>query len=317
MSEVRGDSAISDAVLGITTADGRAGVAGVCDSANGNGVYGRSNQANGVIGFSMSNGSFGVAGINDVGTIGAGVYGHSDKATGGLFVSIEGEGVRGTTNNPNHGGVVGVNNGSGFGVYGESTQGNGVSGVSHSANAAVAAVNVAGGLGLWAESKGGTQLAAHFQGNVEIAGDLTILNGKDIRLADFAEDFDHSDEAEIGPGSVVVLNDKGAVHESKIAYDRKVAGVVSGAGNFRPAITLDRQPSPEKRTPVALMGKVYCKVDSQYAAIEVGDLLTTSPTRGFAMKAMDRDQAFGAVIGKALAPLRGGLGLIPILIALQ
>jgi len=69
--------------------------------------------------------------------------------------------------------------------------------------------------------------------------------------------------------------------------------------------------------PIALMGKVYCKVDAQFAAIAVGDLLTTSPTAGHAMKADDPAKAFGAVIGKALRPLDAGLGLIPILIALQ
>ncbi len=69
--------------------------------------------------------------------------------------------------------------------------------------------------------------------------------------------------------------------------------------------------------PLALVGKAYCKVDAQYASIEVGDLLTTSPTPGHAMKADDLLKAFGAVIGKALRPLPTGLGLIPILIALQ
>jgi hypothetical protein len=49
----------------------------------------------------------------------------------------------------------------------------------------------------------------------------------------------------------------------------------------------------------------------------VGDLLTTSPTAGHAMKADDTGRAFGAVIGKALAPMENGTGLIPILIALQ
>jgi hypothetical protein len=46
-------------------------------------------------------------------------------------------------------------------------------------------------------------------------------------------------------------------------------------------------------------------------------LLTTSPTRGHAMKATDPLQAFGAVLGKALRPLTEGQGLIPILVALQ
>jgi hypothetical protein len=66
-----------------------------------------------------------------------------------------------------------------------------------------------------------------------------------------------------------------------------------------------------------LLGKVYCKVDAQFAAISVGDLLTTSPTPGHAMKAADPSKAFGAVIGKAMGPLNEGQGLIPILIALQ
>ena len=65
------------------------------------------------------------------------------------------------------------------------------------------------------------------------------------------------------------------------------------------------------------MGKVFCKVDAQFGAIEVGDLLTTSPTPGHAMKANDPLKAFGSVIGKALRTLKEGQGLIPILIALQ
>jgi len=65
------------------------------------------------------------------------------------------------------------------------------------------------------------------------------------------------------------------------------------------------------------MGKVYCKVDAQYSAIGVGDLLTTSETPGHAMKAIDPLKAFGAVIGKALRPLQSGQGTIPVLVALQ
>jgi hypothetical protein len=57
--------------------------------------------------------------------------------------------------------------------------------------------------------------------------------------------------------------------------------------------------------------------DAQFGAIATGDLLTTSTTPGHAMKAGDAQQAFGAVIGKAMRPLTHGQGLIPILIALQ
>ncbi|MCU1252823.1 MAG: hypothetical protein JWQ49_5852 [Edaphobacter sp.] len=100
-------------------------------------------------------------------------------------------------------------------------------------------------------------------------------------------------------------------------FEWKVAGVVSVGGSYRPAVILDKQPSDEGRLPVALFGKVYCKVDAQYAPIEVGDLLTTSDTVGHAMKACDSVRAFGAVIGKALGSLTDGRGLIPILISLQ
>jgi hypothetical protein len=160
-------------------------------------------------------------------------------------------------------------------------------------------------------------LAGRFQGNVEITGDLNIASPGDIKLGDVAEGFGTQDDEIIEPGTVVVLNQNGLVRPGDEAYDKKVAGVVSGAGNYRPAIVLDKQHSQVARLPVALMGKVCCMVDAQYSPIEVGDLLTTSPTPGHAMKATDPSRAFGSVIGKALRPLQSGLGMIPILIALQ
>ena len=60
------------------------------------------------------------------------------------------------------------------------------------------------------------------------------------------------------------------------------------------------------RCPLALSGKVWCKVDADWAPIEVGDMLTTSPTPGHAMRATDPARAFGAVIGKALGSLSVG-----------
>jgi len=113
------------------------------------------------------------------------------------------------------------------------------------------------------------------------------------------------------------LDADGAVRPSTSPYDKRVAGVVSGAGDYKPGIVLDRQNGRGDRAPLALVGKVYCKVDANYAPIEIGDLLTTSATAGHAMKALDSAKAFGAVIGKALRPMEGGQGLIPVLIALQ
>jgi hypothetical protein len=157
------------------------------------------------------------------------------------------------------------------------------------------------------------------QGSVTISqGSLTVTQG-DILLpgADCAEQFDTVGAQLLEPGTVVVIHEEGGVCESQQAYDTKVAGVVSGAGTYRPGIILDKQSSQADRVPIALVGKVYCKVDAQYSSIQVGDLLTTSPTPGCAMKASDPVKAFGAVLGKALRPLAAGCDLIPILIALQ
>jgi hypothetical protein len=157
----------------------------------------------------------------------------------------------------------------------------------------------------------GRRLAGFFEGDVEVTGDIRLTN------ADCAEDFDVSGVLKQEPGTVMVLGNEGALSESQQAYDKRVAGVISGAGDYKPGIVLDKRQTHGNRQPIALMGKVFCKVDAQFGAIEVGDLLTTSPTPGHAMKTSDPLNAFGAVIGKALRPWTSGCGLIPILIALQ
>jgi hypothetical protein len=143
------------------------------------------------------------------------------------------------------------------------------------------------------------------------AGDLLLYN------ADCAEDFDVVNVERAEPGTVMVLDDEGRLHEATRDYDRKVAGVISGAGGYKPAIVLGSRPARAERASVALFGKVYCIADAMLSPIEVGDLLTTSTTPGHAMKATDPVRAFGAVLGKALKPLKTGQNLIPILVALQ
>jgi hypothetical protein len=116
---------------------------------------------------------------------------------------------------------------------------------------------------------------------------------------------------------VVVLTGRGGVAPARGAYDRKVVGVVAGAGSYRPGLVLDHRPGAARRLPVSVMGKVACWADARYGPIEVGDLLTTSPTPGCAMRADDPGRAAGAVVGKALTPMRTGRGLVDVLIALQ
>jgi hypothetical protein len=162
-----------------------------------------------------------------------------------------------------------------------------------------------------AATAGAAWLTINNAGLISVAGDI-VLTG-----ADCAEQFDVTGAAPPEPGTVLVIDKEGYLRESSEAYDKKVAGVVSGAGEYRHGILLDGKPSDERRVPLALTGKVYCKVDAQYSPIEVGDLLTTSPTPGHAMKATEGARAFGSVIGKALRALEGGQGLVPILVSLQ
>jgi hypothetical protein len=154
-------------------------------------------------------------------------------------------------------------------------------------------------------------MAGRFEGDVEVTGDIRLVN------QDLAEDFDIQETAGAEPGSVMVFDSDGKLHPCRQPYDKKVAGVIAGAGAFKPAIVLGKLPSVQGRLPIALVGRAYCKVDAEYGPVEVGDLLTASPTPGHAMKAADPARAFGAVIGKALRSLGSGQSLIPILIALQ
>jgi hypothetical protein len=151
--------------------------------------------------------------------------------------------------------------------------------------------------------------------------DALVLSGQtgDIILqnADCAEDFDLVESAPAEPGAVMVLDDDGKLRQSERPYDKKVAGVVSGAGAYRPGIVLGRSQTATSSVALAMLGKVFCKVDATHDPIAVGDLLTTSSVVGHAMRAGDPARAFGAVIGKALRPWHDGLGLIPILVALQ
>ncbi len=155
-------------------------------------------------------------------------------------------------------------------------------------------------------------------GGTSPAEKVIITADGDIRLlgADCAEFFEVEDATSVEPGSVLVIGEDGSLCACAREYDKRVAGVVSGAGPTRPAILLD-QGASDVGVPVALTGKVHCKADSGGAPIEVGDLLTTSSTAGHAMKARDAGRYLGSILGKALAPLPEGRGLIPILVALH
>src|SRR5262249_32085414 len=236
--------------------------------------------------------------------------GQSDNPNPYLAASLAGYATFCTGVHGRNGGGYGTP-GSACGVFGDSDGGIGVCGSSKSAYGVWAG---GGHIGIYAT---GPTYAGQFDGNVLVNGILTAKT--DIVLgSDCAEDFDVAQSEEIRPGTVMVLTDDGTLQASQSPYDKKVAGVISGAGEYQPGLILGRKNSPsQERTPLALVGKVYCKVDAQYGPINTGDLLTTSPTPGHAMHAADPLKAFGAVIGKALRSLSSGQGLVPILVALQ
>lgn len=147
-----------------------------------------------------------------------------------------------------------------------------------------------------------------------------ILDGNSGLLSapgDMAEMFPAS-AAEIPPGSVVVIDpgNPGALVAASKPYDRRVAGVVSGAKDYNPGITL-RANDRAGQVPVTLTGTVYCLATAVNGAIRAGDLLTTSAVPGHAMRATDPEASRGAVLGKALEDLASDRGFIMVLASLQ
>ncbi len=73
----------------------------------------------------------------------------------------------------------------------------------------------------------------------------------------------------------------------------------------------------------SIIGIVPTKVSTENGPIQVGDLLTTSSTPGYAMKALPlrigkaRVYRTGTILGKALESLKEGNGLIKVLVTLR
>jgi hypothetical protein len=139
-----------------------------------------------------------------------------------------------------------------------------------------------------------------------------------INGADVAEPFEVSGK-ESARGSVVIIdeNSPGKVKLSERAYDKRVAGILSGANGVNSGILLKQQGFNDGGQNVALSGRVYALADASYGAIKPGDLLTTSDTPGHCMKVTDHVRAQGAIIGKAMSALKEGKGMVLVLVTLQ
>ena len=312
--QATGSSGTSVGVFGT----GSTGVKGVAGAATGTGVDGRSTGGNGVFGRSEttwgvrgdSGSSDGVAGF--AGGNGNGVLGRSDSALAfGVFgFSASGIGVGGRSNGDgNHAAVSGFAGG---------TNGKGVNGVADIGPQAVA---------IYGRSAQG--FAGVFDGQVLVNGTTATKVLQITGGADLSERFEvrganhvagHAASEAIEPGMVVVIDPQnaGKLSISSKAYDRRAAGVISGAGGIKTGMLMGQSGSlADGDYPIALAGRVYCWADASRGPIELGDLLTTSDTPGHAMKVTDQSKAQSAIIGKALTALETGKGLVLILVTLR
>jgi hypothetical protein len=322
----------------------KGGVRGVDDvTLGGSGVYGRA-VGSGVFGESPFVGVRGrsVDGVGVMGETGA-AHTATDSAVYGLSTGIGGIGVIGE-----------ANLGNAWGVYGKSTEGIGVVGTTVAAHTftksavyglstgdggigIIGEANAGNAWGVYGKSTGGagvvgestTGLAGLFRGKVQVNGTTATQILQITGGADLSEGFEVRGANQVAgqvastaiePGMVVVIDPK---HASKLivsstAYDRRAAGVISGAGGIKTGMLMGQSGSvADGDYPVALAGRVYCWADASKGSIEPGDLLTTSSTPGHAMKAVGQRRAQGAIVGKALTGLREGKGLILILVTLR
>jgi hypothetical protein len=114
---------------------------------------------------------------------------------------------------------------------------------------------------------------------------------------------------------VLDADNPGKMLKSIDAYSTSVSGIYS----TKPGTVGRRQvtaKSPDE-VPMAVVGIVPAKVSAENGPIKVGDLLVTSSTPGYAMKGTDRGRMLGAIVGKAMAKVDSGTGVIEVLVTLQ
>lgn len=148
-----------------------------------------------------------------------------------------------------------------------------------------------------------------------ITNELQITGGSDL-----SEFFELTNYGVIEKGMVVSIdeNNPGQLKITTTAFDKKVAGIVSGANEINPGLIMSQKGTiADGEHLIALSGRVYCLADATTRPIDIGDMLTTSNVAGHAMKVTNYNKAQGAIIGKAMTSLESGKGLVLVLVSLQ
>ncbi len=245
-----------------------------------------------------------------------GVYGFSSSGNGVNGYSNSGVGVKAQSNGVgvDHPGLRVINNNdSGIAIYSISD--------STDANTVIANTGTGDLIRGFSGTTGG-DLVFRVENDGRTHVSVLQINGG----SDLSEQFDIQSSAgevlaaEAQPGMVVCIDpaNPGKLTPSTRAYDRTVAGVISGAGGVQPGMLMGQHDTlADGQHPVALTGRVYVWADASQGAIQPGDLLTTSNRAGHAMRVADHGQAHGAVLGKAMTALGEGQGLVLMLVSLQ
>lgn len=159
-------------------------------------------------------------------------------------------------------------------------------------------------LQLQATNQGGRLLACP-QGGIDC---VVFQPGGDV-----AERFPA--QGDVRPGDAVSMRSidgKVVAARSTSASDQAVLGVVSGAGNLKPAMLIGEEHA--NVVPVAIGGTVYARVEADSCAVKPGTLLVTSAVRGHLMCA-PAQPLVGSIVGKAMESLPAGRGLIRVWIS--
>jgi hypothetical protein len=188
-------------------------------------------------------------------------------------------------------------------------------------------VNSAGNVGIGTTSPGA---------KLELNGNLKLTSGSGASITfadgtqqttswtgvlcggDYAEAVEAAESrAKYEPGDVLVIstNESKDVEKASAPYSTSVAGIYA----TKPGVIGKRESLAKVSDdlPMAMVGIVPTKVSAENGPIHRGDLLVTSSKPGYAMKGTDRNRMLGAVIGKAMGSLEGGLGTIQVLVTLQ
>ncbi len=278
-----------------------AGVLGTAESPEGTGVIGKAVATTGT-----TSGVLGQTNSDE----GIGVLGNRGNPVASGF---GGGGVRGVTSAANFvftygtSGVATANTGSAVGIFGQAYSPQGVAGLF---------ANVSGGDII----RGGVNQPEITVFRVDGRGTVFANGGFRPFGADFAESVAVKDGAEhYAPGDLLVIDASGErrLSLSQTPYSTLVAGIYS----TQPGVVASQhrvdEALPNNEVPLAVIGIVPCKVTAENGPIAPGDLLVSSSMPGHAMKGTDRAHMLGAVVGKALEPLREGTGLIHVLVTLQ